>query len=132
MRFIDWSGRSAVLKTTAKAAAQGAVLAAAVAVAAGLIWREKALASGLRIGVACAWASSTASVGWLLWARERSTKAFWISFGGGMALRAAVLAGLVVWGLKHPGSSMEALLLSYVFALLAILLTLEIKHLRLR
>ena len=48
-----------------------------------------------------------------------------------MALRTAVLVGLFVWGLGQNGSLMEALLLSYVFALLAILFTLEIRHLRL-
>jgi hypothetical protein len=102
-----------------------------MAAAGGLIWRAPAYVEGVRIGAAAAWAASAASVAWLLWARERSTKAFWYSFGGGMALRAAALAGLAVWGIKHPGSSLEALLLSYVFVLLAALLTLEIRHMRL-
>jgi hypothetical protein len=102
-----------------------------MAAASGLIWREKTFVEGARIGAAAAWAASSASVAWLLWARERSSKAFWWSFGGGMALRAAVLAGLAVWGLKRAGSSMEALLLSYVFVLLATLLTLEIRYMRL-
>lgn len=132
MLFIDSSGRSVVLRTAARAAAEGAALAAALAAAVGLIWTERAVVASARIGIAAAWAASTASVAWLLWARERGTKAFWWSFGGGMALRASVLAGLLMWGLRHKGSSIEALLLSYVFALLAILLTLEIKHLRLR
>lgn len=79
-----------------------------------------------------AWAASATSVGWLLWARERSTQAFWWSFGGGMALRAAVLGALAVWGWGRRGVSFEALLLSYVFALLAMLLTLEFRHLRLK
>lgn len=48
-----------------------------------------------------------------------------------MALRALVLAALFGWGLTHAGSSMEGLLLSYVFTLLATLLTLEIRHMRL-
>ena len=131
MRSIDSSRSSAVLKTAARAAAEGAALAAAIVVGGGMIWRERPYVGGTRIGVAAAWTASVVSVGWLLWARERSTRAFWWSFGGGMALRAAVLAGLVGWGLTHAGSSMEALLLSYVFALLAMLLTLEIRHLRL-
>jgi hypothetical protein len=129
---IDSSERSAALRTAAKAAVEGAVLAAVIAAAVGLIWTQHAVVVGARIGVSAAWAASSVSVAWLLWARARSTEAFWWSFGGGMALRAVVLAGLLVWGLRHHGSSMEALLLSYVFALLAILLTLEIKHLRLR
>ena len=69
---------------------------------------------------------------WLFWARERSTEAFWWAFGGGMLLRVTVLAGLFVWGLSRRGASMEALLISYGFALLALMLTLEIRHLRLR
>lgn len=102
-----------------------------MAAASGLIWREKSFVDGVRIGAAAAWAASSASVAWLLWARERSSKAFWWSFGGGMSLRAAVLAGLAVWGVKHAGSSLEALLVSYVFVLLATLLTLEIRYMRL-
>jgi len=94
-------------------------------------WKDRAIVAGARIGIAAAWAASAASVAWLLWARERSTKAFWWSFGGGMALRALVLAALFGWGLTHAGSSMEGLLLSYVFTLLATLLTLEIRHMRL-
>jgi hypothetical protein len=123
-------GRSAVLRTAVKAAVEGAGLAGAIAAAAGLIWTRRDVVLGSRVGVMAAWAATTVSMAWLLWARERSTAAFWWSFGGGMALRAAVLAGLLLWGLAHAGFSMEALLLSYVFALLAILLTLEIKHLR--
>lgn len=102
-----------------------------IAAVVGFVWKNGAIVAGARIGIAAAWAASAASVAWLLWARERSTKAFWWSFGGGMALRAAVLAALFGWGLAHAGSSMEALLLSYVFTLLATLLTLEIRHMRL-
>ena len=106
-------------------------MAAAIAVAVGLIWTDRRIVAEARIGSACAWAASAVSVSWLLWARERSTEAFWWSFGGGMALRAATLAALTVWGVRS-GASMEALLLSYVFALILILLTLEMKHLRLK
>lgn len=102
-----------------------------MAAAGGLIWKDRTVAADIRIGAAAAWASSSASVAWLLWARERSTKAFWLAFGGGMALRAAVLGAVAAWGLTHAGSSMEGLLLSYVFTLLAALLTLEIRHMRL-
>ncbi|OGR47270.1 MAG: hypothetical protein A2X40_01730 [Elusimicrobia bacterium GWC2_65_9] len=68
---------------------------------------------------------------WLLWARGRSTEAFWWAFGGGTALRALGLVILVSWGWRRAGVSMEALLLSYVFTLLAMLLTLEYRNLRL-
>lgn len=57
-------------------------------------------------------------------------KTFWWAFGGGMFLRAAVLAGLAVWGYGRQGTALETLLISYVFALLALLLTLEFRHLR--
>jgi hypothetical protein len=131
LRSTASSGRSAVLNESLRAAAEGAALAAAIAVGTGLVWPDRRVVADARIGAACAWAASAASVSWLLWARERSTKAFWWSFGGGMALRAAVLAALTVWGVRR-GASMEALLLSYVFALILILLTLEMKHLRLK
>lgn len=108
------------------------MLAFVFAAAAKLIWREQALVAGTRIGVTAAWATSMASVVWLIWARERSTGALWLAFGGGMALRGAMLAALTVWGLRHAGSSMEGLLLSYGFTVLALLLTLEIRHLRLK
>lgn len=84
------------------------------------------------VGISAAWAASAASVAWLLWARARSTEAFWWAFGGGAALRALVFAVLVSWGWRRAGVSMEALLLSYVFTLLAMLLTLDYRHLRLK
>lgn len=84
------------------------------------------------IGGAAAWAASSASVAWLLWARGRSMKAFWWAFGGGMILRAGVLAALAVWGHGREAVSFEGLLLSYVFALLALLMTLEMRHLRIK
>jgi hypothetical protein len=84
------------------------------------------------VGIAFAWAASSASVAWLLWARGRSMKTFWWAFGGGMVLRAGVLMALAAWGYKRAGLSFEALLLSYVFALLALLLTLEMRHLKIR
>jgi hypothetical protein len=59
-------------------------------------------------------------------------KTFWWAFGGGMALRAGVLGVLAMWGYGRSGLSLEALLLSYVFALLALLLTLEMRHLKIR
>jgi len=98
----------------------------------GSVWTERAIVSSARVGVAAAWAASSVSVAWLLWARGRSTQAFWWAFGGGMALRAAVLAVLVVWGSRRLDVSIESLLVSYVFALMTMLLTLEFRYLRLR
>jgi len=86
----------------------------------------------MTIGVAAAWAASAVSVSWLLWARGREMKTFWWAFGGGMTLRASTLGALAVWGYEREGIAFEALLLSYVFGLLALLLTLELRHLRIR
>ncbi|MFI5349584.1 MAG: hypothetical protein ACHQ2Z_08580 [Elusimicrobiota bacterium] len=58
-------------------------------------------------------------------------KAFWAAFGGGMALRAAALAGLMSWSWRRADVSVEALLLSYVFGVLAMLLTMETRYLKL-
>ena len=58
-------------------------------------------------------------------------KAFWVAFGGGMALRAAALAGLMLWSWRRADVSVEALLLSYVFGVLAMLLTMETRYLKL-
>ena len=84
------------------------------------------------LGVTAAWAASAASVGWLLWAKARGASAFWWAFGGGMALRAAVLGALAAWVWSRTDVSVESLLLSYVFALLFTLLGLEFRHLRLK
>ncbi len=114
-----------------KAAVEGAILALFFSVAAGFIWRASALVVGIRIGIAVAWAVATASVMWLIWARERSMESFWWAFGGGMALRGAALAALAVWGLQRTVPALESLLLSYGFMVLALLLTLEMRYLRL-
>ncbi len=94
------------------------------------MWSSSPEIRSLSLGFAAAWAASSVSVVWLLWARGRSMKTFWWAFGGGMALRAAVLGLLAAWGYGRETWSLEALLLSYVFALLALLLTLELRHLR--
>lgn len=106
------------------------MLAVAFAGVSRLIW--EGAPGAFSVGISSAWAASAVSVAWLLWARVRSTEAFWWAFGGGTALRALVLAALAAWGWKRAGVSMEALLLSYVFTLLAMLLTLEFRYLRLR
>ena len=86
---------------------------------------------GIALGVGAAWLASSASVGWLLWGRSRSMKAFWWAFGGGMALRGAALAGLMDLSWRRTDVSVEALLLSYVFGVLALLLTMETRYLKL-
>lgn len=49
-----------------------------------------------------------------------------------MALRAGVLAALVVFGYGRKSVTLESLLLSYVFVLLALLMTLEMRHLKIK
>jgi hypothetical protein len=106
-------------------------VAAAGIGAAAAVFRGPALQKGLVFGVVSAWVVSSASVGWLLWARNRSIEAFWRAFGGGMAVRAAALAGLMFWSWGRADVSVEALLLSYVFGVLTMLLTMETRYLKL-
>lgn len=132
MGSTDSSAPSAVLKTAARAAAEGAVVAA---LGAGLASRFLAGGPerlGLAVGVAAAWAASTAGVAWLVWARGRSWRAFWWAFGGGMALRAAALVVLAVGAYGRASVSLDVLLVSYAFAVLTLLLTLEMRHIRLK
>jgi hypothetical protein len=115
-----------------RAAAEGAVVALAGTAIALQFWTASPDRKGIAIGTFAAWAASSASVAWLLWARGRSSKAFWWAFGGGMVLRAVVLAALVVFGYGRKTVTLEPLLISYVFALLGLLLTLEMRHLKIR
>ena len=59
-------------------------------------------------------------------------KTFWWAFGGGMVMRAGVLVLLAVWGYRRSSVAFEPLLLSYVFVLLALLLTLEMRHFKIK
>ena len=131
MRFIDSFGHSSVLKAAAKAAVEGGVMALAMTMLAGMIWRDSVYRSGINVGVGVSWVATSISIAWLLWARGRGMKLFWWAFGGGMVLRASGLAILALWGWRHKDVSLEALLLSYVFSLLGMLLCLEFRHLRL-
>lgn len=96
------------------------------------VWNEPVDARGIELGAAVAWAASSASIAWLLWAVGRSMKTFWWAFGGGMALRAVVLLALAFWARGKDGVSFECVLVSYVFMLLTLLLSLELRHLKIR
>jgi len=126
------SAPSDAFKTGARAAAEGAVLAAVAALAATRIWTSPSERLGIEVGAAAAWASSSVSVSWLIWARGREWKIFWRAFGGGMALRAATLAVLAFWGYRRESASLNALLVTYVIVLIALLFTLESRHLTLK
>ncbi|MBI4371566.1 MAG: hypothetical protein HY552_04635 [Elusimicrobia bacterium] len=132
MAFIESSAGFSVRRAAIRAAAEGGGVALAALWAAERLFPGPDVARALCAGVGAAWAASAASVGWLLWARSRSARSFWRAFGGGMALRVGALAALAAWGWRREGVSLEALLLSYVFVLLATLLTLDFRYLRLR
>jgi hypothetical protein len=126
----DSSAPSAVLKTAVRAAVEGAVIAGAGGFIACRSWPSQSHA--IAVGCATAWAATSASLAWLFWARGRDMKTFWWAFGGGMALRAGALGGLAAWGFGREGVALEGLLLPYVFSVLILLLTLELRHLRIR
>lgn len=131
MVFTGSSDRSSLARTALKAAAEGAAVGLIGMGAACAVFHAAPTRKGIVLGVVIAWLASSASVGWLLWARRASMRAFWWAFGGGMALRAAALAGLMAWSWRRAGWSPDALLVSYVFGLLAMLLTLETRYLKL-
>jgi hypothetical protein len=129
--FTGSSDRSSLARTALKAAAEGAAVGLVGIGAACAVFSAAPQRKGIALGVVAAWLASSASVGWLLWARRVSMRAFWWAFGGGMALRAAALAGLMAWSWRRAGLAQDALLVSYVFGLLAMLLTLESRYLKL-
>lgn len=47
-----------------------------------------------------------------------------------MVLRVGVLLALGIWAYGRDGLSFEVVMIAYVFALLALLLTLETRHLK--
>lgn len=132
MGSTDSSAAPGVLTTGARAAAEGAVVAALIAAGAVRVWSAPSAVRAVEIGVALAWAASAVSVAWLLWARGREMKIFWWAFGGGMALRGGTLVALAAWGYRRETVSLDALLISYAVALIALLLTLEFRHLRVK
>lgn len=131
MVFTGSSEHTSLAKTALKAAAEGAVVGLIVVGAASAFFRGPSSLKSIALGVGTAYVASLASVWWLLRARRRSATAFWWAFGGGMALRVAALAGLMAWSWGREGLATDALLVSYVFGLLAMLLTLETRYLKL-
>lgn len=119
------------VKVAARAAAEGAVAGVIVAAAAALIWRGPAERAGIFLGLGVAWLASSAGTAALMLAKAHSPEAFWWAFGGGMAVRTAVLIALVGFSVYHPGLSQPALLVSYALGVLGFLL-LEYRHIRLK
>ena len=129
---IGSSEPSSVLRTVLRAAVEGAAVGVLGIAAAAAAFPGPRTHRAICAGVAAAWLASAASVAWLLWSRGRSTRAFWLAFGGGMALRFATLAGLMIVSYGREDAAREALLLSYVFGVLAMLLTMEMRHVKAR
>jgi hypothetical protein len=129
---LDWSGPSSVLRTALRAAAESAVIGALGGAAAAAFFRGPGVPTGIAVGVGTAWLVSSASAAWMLRAQARSPKAFWRAFGGGMAGRAAALAALMAWSWRREDVSVTALLLSYAFGVLALLLTMETRYFKAR
>ena len=112
-----------------RSAAEAAGFGVAAALAASVFWSGP-VRHGVFLGLAAAWLGSSASAAWLFWAKGVSLRAFWWAFGGGMALRAAVLAALaaVVW--KAPASEAAAVLVSYAVGV-AVMLLIEYRQIKL-
>ncbi len=74
------------------------------------------------VGLGLAWASSSVSVAFLVCARPGAFKGFLRAFGAGVAVRAAVFAGIMagVWGKESRVQA--AALVSYALGVLALLL----------
>lgn len=105
-----------------------------VAIAAGLcsaIWRSPAERKALAIGLGVAWLVSSVSAASIMVAKSVSSGAFWWAFGLGTASRLATLVVLMIFSAYNPELSQSALLLSYVFGVLAVLL-IEYRHVKLK
>lgn len=123
------------LRSNARLVAVSALQAlAAVVVAAlvcGQIWRAPADRRAVALGLGLAWLVSSVSAGAIMVAKSVSDKAFWWSFGGGMALRLMTLVALMTASVLFPRIPAAALLLSYALGVLAVLL-IEYRHVKLK
>lgn len=127
MGSIYSSGSSSAAKKAVRAAAEAAAAGLVAALGLGVVFERRAVA----LGVGAAWLASSLGAGALILAKARSPKAFWWAFGGGMALRAAVLLILVAYTVVHPAVSQPVLLVSYALSVLGFLL-LEYRHVTIR
>lgn len=121
MGFIASSERPRSVRTVLRSAVEGGVLAA-LAVAACRAAYCGALTRSVAVGIFSAWAASTASVAALVFARERGQKDFWWAFGGGMALRLALLAVLMFLFRDAPSREQSGTLVGYALGVLFLLL----------
>lgn len=80
------------------------------------------------IGLAAAWAASSAGMAMLIYAEPGRFQAFLRAYGAGVALRAGVLVVLMAAVYGKPWSSQAPLLGSYALGVMALLLV-ELRHL---
>ena len=123
----NWSAA----KEAARAAAEGALAGLAAVGVAVAVWRGPGQGRAIALGIGVAWLASSLGDGALILAKARSPEAFWWAFGGGMALRTAVLAALAAYSVFHPRLSQPGLLVSYALSVLGFLL-LEYRHVKLK
>ncbi len=115
------SGGRSRLRTVLRSSFEGAALAFLAAFV--LSWRlDRVLLGPALAGLGLAWASSSASVALLVCARPEPFEGFLRAFGAGVAIRAAVFAGIMagVWGKESRVQA--AALVSYALGVLALLL----------
>lgn len=129
------STSSSALRKVAKPAVRSAVEASVIgaigfAISAAF-FKDVQSRRAIAIGLGTAWVVSTLSAVAIMVAKTVSQKAFWWSFGGGMGLRFATLAGLMALTVVNDGISQAGVLLSYAFGVLAFLLV-EYRHVRLK
>lgn len=120
MASINSSKGRECLRAAAISALEGAFWTAAAVGA----WRcvEGAWPGRAMIGLACAWAASTASMTALALSRLGSFKTFMWAFGGGIALRALVLAALVIKVSDRSREQQSAVVIPYILGVMFLLL----------
>lgn len=99
--------------------------------AAAFAFLEAAAAASVAFGAAVAWLASTIGAGWLIWAREEGSRAFWRAFAGGFFLRLAALAGLAAYVFLEPRVWPAGVLVTYALGVLVMLL-IEYRHIKLK
>ncbi|OGR82278.1 MAG: hypothetical protein A3J74_07675 [Elusimicrobia bacterium RIFCSPHIGHO2_02_FULL_57_9] len=105
------------------------MLAGAASGAALFFCDDSAQAQAIAIGLGVSWLTASSSAAALVMALAVSSQAFWWAFGGGLAFRLLVLAGLMGYGAYRPQLSQPALLLAYALGVLGFLL-IEYRFLR--
>lgn len=109
--------------------------AAALTAVSVAVWHGPGEAGGIVAGLSVAWIASSMSASAILLSRAvepdaKRSRAFWLAFASGVALRLAALAVLMAVSTLSTRVSQPALLLAYVLGVLFLLL-LEYRHIKL-